>query len=78
MLLQKKMIDKEISNLKAIDTLIRQEQPFAVYRIPGEDTPRLLTQASGSVRLLYDLKDLDGHAVRHCTGSVQASRARLC
>ena len=54
------MIDKEISNLKAIDTLIRQEQPFAVYRIPGEDTPRLLTQASGSVRLLYDLKDLDG------------------
>ena len=60
MLLQKKMIDKEISNLKAIDTLIRQEQPFAVYRIPGEDTPRLLTQASGSVRLLYDLKDLDG------------------
>ena len=60
MLLQKKMIDKEISNLKAIDTLIRQEQPFAVYRIPGEDTPRLLTQASGSVRLLYDLKDLNG------------------
>ena len=39
MLLQKKMIDKEISNLKAIDTLIRQEQPLAVYRIPGEDTP---------------------------------------
>ena len=60
MLLQKKMIDKEISNLTAIDTLIRQEQPFAVYRIPGEDTPRLLTQALGSVRLLYDLKDLDG------------------
>ena len=60
MLLQKKMIDKEISNLTAIDTLIRQEQPFAVYRIPGEDTPRLLTQASGSVRLLYGLKDLDG------------------
>ena len=54
------MIDKEISNLTAIDTLIRQEQPFAVYRIPGEDTPRLLTQVSGSVRLLYDLKDLDG------------------
>ena len=37
MLLQKKMIDKEISNLTAIDTLIRQEQPFAVYRIPGEN-----------------------------------------
>ena len=61
------MIDKEISNLKAIDALIRQEQPFAVYRIPGEDTPRLLTQASGSVRLLYDLKRLRrGTRFRHC------------
>ena len=55
MLFQKKMIDKEISNLTAIDTMIRQEQPFAVYRFPGEDTPRLLSQVSGSVRLLFDL-----------------------
>lgn len=54
------MIDKEISNLAVIDALIRQRQPFAVYRIPGEAVPRLLVQAEGSVRLLYDLKELDG------------------
>ena len=46
------MIDEEISNLIAIDTFIRQKQPFAVYRIPGEKTPRLLTQAGGTVRLI--------------------------
>ena len=54
------MIDKEISNLTAIDTLIRQEQPFAVYRIPGEAAPHLLMQATGNVRLLHDLEELDG------------------
>ena len=53
------MIDEEISNLTTIDTFIRQKQPFAVYRIPGEKTPRLLTQAGGTVRLIYDLKDLN-------------------
>lgn len=54
------MIDEEISNLTAIDAFIRQKQPFAVYRIPGEKAPRLLTQAEGTVRLIYDLKDLNG------------------
>ena len=54
------MIDEEISNLTAIDTFIRQKQPFAVYRIPGEKVPRLLTQAEGAVRLIYDLKELNG------------------
>ena len=54
------MIDEEISNLTAIDSFIRQKQPFAVYRIPGENPPRLLTQAGGAVRLIYDLKDLNG------------------
>ena len=54
------MIDKEISNLTAIDALIRQEQPFAVYRIPGEAAPHLLMQATGNVRLLHDLEELDG------------------
>ncbi|WP_336618366.1 isochorismate synthase [Bacteroides acidifaciens] len=53
------MIDEEISNLTAIDTFIRQKQPFAVYRIPGEKVPRLL-QTGGTVRLIYDLKDLNG------------------
>ncbi len=54
------MIDKEISNLTVIDRLIRKKQPFAVYRIPGETVPRLLTQETGSVRLLYEFKELDG------------------
>ena len=62
------MIDEEISNLTTIDTFIRQKQPFAVYRIPGEKTPRLLTQAGEAVRLIYDLKDLNGQRgfVRLC------------
>lgn len=54
------MIDEEISSLTTIDALIRRKQPFAVYRIPGEKVPRLLTQAEGTVRLIYDLKDLNG------------------
>ena len=54
------MIDEEISSLTTIDALIRREQPFAVYRIPGEVVPRLLTQAEGTVRLIYDLKELNG------------------
>lgn len=54
------MIDEEIRNLTTIDALIQQKQPFAVYRLPGEKVPRLLTQAEGAVRLLFDLKDLNG------------------
>lgn len=53
------MIDEEIRNLTTIDALIQQKQPFAVYRLPGEKVPRLLTQAEGAVRLLYNLKDLN-------------------
>ncbi|WP_294480522.1 isochorismate synthase [uncultured Bacteroides sp.] len=54
------MIDEEISNLTTIDALIQQKQSFAVYRIPGEVVPHLLTQAEGAVRLIYDLKELNG------------------
>ena len=54
------MIDEEISNLTTIDAFIQRKQPFAVYRIPGEKVPRLLTQAEGAVRLIYDLKELNG------------------
>lgn len=39
------MTDEEISNLTTIDAFIQRKQPFAVYRIPGEKVPRLLTQA---------------------------------
>ena len=41
------MTDEEISNLTTIDAFIQRKQPFAVYRIPGEKVPRLLTQAEG-------------------------------
>ena len=54
------MIDEEISNLTVIDALIRQKRPFAVYRIPGEKLPRLLTQAEEEIRLIYDLQELNG------------------
>ena len=49
------MTDEEISNLTTIDAFIQRKQPFAVYRIPGEKVPRLLTQAEGAYTLsLHD------------------------
>ncbi|WP_294631136.1 isochorismate synthase [uncultured Bacteroides sp.] len=54
------MIDEEISTPAVIDSFIRQKQPFAVYRIPGEKVPRLITQDEGTVRLIYDLNELNG------------------
>ena len=57
---EKEMTDEEISNLTTIDAFIQRKQPFAVYCIPGEKVPRLLTQAEGAVRLIYDFKELNG------------------
>lgn len=54
------MTDEEINNLATIDAFIQRKQPFAVYRIPGEKAPRLLTPTEGAVRLIYDLKELNG------------------
>ncbi|AVM52032.1 isochorismate synthase [Bacteroides zoogleoformans] len=54
------MIDKETNKLQAVDALIERKQPFAVFRLPEETVPRLLTQEEGTVRLIYDLKDLNG------------------
>lgn len=45
-----------------IDSLIRQDRSFAIYRLPGEDTPRFLMQTSGSVRLLYNIEELNGQS----------------
>lgn len=53
------MTDEEISNLTTIDAFIQRKQPFAIYRIPGEEYPRFLTQTTGEVCLIYDVKDLD-------------------
>ena len=54
------MTGGEVSKLAAIDALIERKQPFAVYRIPDEKVPRLVTQAEGTVRLIYDLQELNG------------------
>ncbi|MDO4164981.1 MAG: isochorismate synthase [Bacteroides sp.] len=43
-----------------IDTLLERKQPFAVYRLPGDKHPRLLTQTEGTVRQMYDLTELNG------------------
>lgn len=54
------MTDEEISNLKTIDALIQQKQPFAVYRNPGEKYLCLLTQSTGIIRVIRHLKELNG------------------
>lgn len=54
------MTDKDTSKLKTIDALIEREEPFAVFRLPEEKVPRLLTLEGGTVHLIYDLKDLNG------------------
>lgn len=53
------MISEETSKYKTIDSLIRQGRSFAIYRIPGEETPRFVMQASGSARLFYNIEDLN-------------------
>lgn len=54
------IVEERSLNIATIDELIRHKQPFAVYRIPGEETFRLLVQRKKTVRLLDDLKDLNG------------------
>lgn len=41
-----------------IDTFIKEDRSFALWRIPGE-SPRFAMQASGSARLLYNIEKLD-------------------
>ncbi|MCD8194519.1 MAG: isochorismate synthase [Tannerellaceae bacterium] len=43
-----------------IDSLIGQDRTFAIYRIPGEQTPRMVMQASGSASFLYAIESLNG------------------
>ena len=42
-----------------IDSLIRQGRSFAIYRIPGEEIPRFVMQASGSPRLFSNIEELN-------------------
>lgn len=53
------MISEETNKYRIIDTLIRQGRSFAIYRIPGEEEPRFVMQASGSARLLYHIEELN-------------------
>lgn len=53
------MIDEDINNIITINELIRRKEPFAVYRIPGEKHPCLLTQTAGEIRLIYHLEELN-------------------
>lgn len=55
------MTPEEIKNCRILDTLITQNQNFAIYRIPGE-TSRFVMQTSGSARLLYNIGELDGQS----------------
>lgn len=52
------MTGEEILHYNTIDTLIRQDRSFAIWRIPG-DTLRFAMQSSGSARLFYHIEELD-------------------
>ena len=52
------MTPDELRICNAIDTLIRKDRSFALWRIPGE-APRFAMQTSGSARLLYNIEELD-------------------
>ena len=52
------MTPDELRVCNAIDTLIRKNRSFALWRISGE-APRFAMQTSGSARLLYNIEELD-------------------
>ena len=55
------MTPDESKVCNAVDTFIKQDRSFALWRIPGE-SPRFAMQASGSARLLYNIEELDGQS----------------
>lgn len=52
------MILEETVYCNTIDTLIKQNRNFAIWRIPGE-SPRFVMQSTGSARLFYNIEELD-------------------
>lgn len=54
------MSSKVRMKLEDIDALIKKKQPFAIFRIPGEETLRFLTQTEGDIRLLPSIELLNG------------------
>ena len=55
------MTPEETQYCQLIDNLIRQNRSFAIWRIPGQ-APRFAMQSSSSVRLLYNIEELDGQS----------------
>ncbi len=43
-----------------LDALIERDACFAIYRLPGEQAPRFVMQATGPPSLLYDIEELNG------------------
>lgn len=43
-----------------LDTLIEQDKSFAIYRLPGEDSPRFVMQTSGIPSVYHNIEDLSG------------------
>lgn len=54
------MTPEEITHCRVIDELIRRKCPFAMYRIPGEETPRFVMQTQGDVRSVDTIEALNG------------------
>lgn len=52
------MTPDELRICNVVDTLIRKNRSFALWRIPGE-SPRFAMQTSGSARILYHIEELD-------------------
>ena len=45
-----------------LDALIEQDTCFAIYRLPGEASPRFVMQRSGAAALYNDMEALDGES----------------
>lgn len=43
-----------------LDALIKHDTCFAIYRLPGEQEPHFVMQATGSPSLLHDIEELNG------------------
>ncbi len=53
------MILEETDFIPVIDELIRRKCTFAMYRLPGEATPRFLMQSGGPVRRISSMEELN-------------------
>ncbi|MEG1748313.1 MAG: isochorismate synthase [Tannerellaceae bacterium] len=56
------MTQEETHYQSVIDTLIRQNRSFAIYRQPGEQQPHFVMQASGSACLFNSMEELNGQS----------------